>query len=67
MLIETVLIFKHLNVNKYRKKKANQDSNISDHPCFPAGREPVGLLFLHLPRVPGAEGGVPGNVGGNHQ
>lgn len=40
--------------------------------CFclsfrPAGGKPVGLLLLHLPRVPGPEGGVSRNVGGDHQ
>lgn len=33
----------------------------------PVGGEPVGLLFLHLSWVPGPEGGIPRNVGGDHQ
>lgn len=33
----------------------------------PVGGELVGLLFLHLSWVPGPEGGIPRNVGGDHQ
>lgn len=32
-----------------------------------AGGKPVGLLLLHLPRVPGSEGGVSRDAGGDHQ
>ncbi len=35
--------------------------------CCPACGEPVGLLLLHLSWVPGPEGGVPRNVGRDHQ
>lgn len=33
----------------------------------PAGGEPVRLLLLHFSWVPGPEGGVPRDVGGDHQ
>lgn len=35
--------------------------------CVAAGERLAGILLLHLPRVPGAESGVPRNAGGDHQ
>lgn len=35
--------------------------------CVTAGERPAGILLLHLPRVPCAEGRVPRNAGGDHQ
>ncbi len=34
---------------------------------FTARGEPVGLLFLHFPWIPGSEGWVPWDAGGNYQ
>ncbi|KAM9315103.1 mineralocorticoid receptor isoform 2-T2 [Pholidichthys leucotaenia] len=40
---------------------------LNPHTPIHTGGKPVGLLFLHVSRVPGPEGGVPRNVGGDHQ